>query len=364
MNTRSTLKRGHQLSSRTSIFGARSHRTACRKLAADLSARAVPFLVSALADDDEEVRRTAEQGLRSLKEPAAIDALVLGYVRTKNETIGRILGALGRTVPHAGELPAPEFSGPVPEFTPAEEAWQLCNRRDDTTLTLVPDGNFLAGSEKFSVRLPSYYLALTPVTNAQYARFLTERKPNSSVLATWIHLDPSTPIRKEQGKYVTDANKTDQPVVWVQREGATAYCKWAGLRLPTELEWEKGARGVDGRQYPWGDDWEPGRPHLPEEEERPEELTSVWAFPTARSPYGLYDMIGNAYEWCAEWYEESAYERYAQGDLRPPPRGEHGVLRGGPWRFGTPAYTRTEYRKSSAWRRGTILSGFRCAKSP
>jgi formylglycine-generating enzyme required for sulfatase activity len=92
-------------------------------------------------------------------------------------------------------------------------------------------------------------------------------------------------------------------------------------------------------------------------------MTSVWAYPSARSPYGLYQMIGNVYEWCTEWYEEGAYERYARGDLKLPRRGEHRVLRGGSWRFGTPVYLRTEYRKSSAWRGGTLLCGFRCARS-
>ena len=92
-----------------------------------------------------------------------------------------------------------------------------------------------------------------------------------------------------------------------------------------------------------------------------EEITSVWAHPTACSPYGLYQMIGNVYEWCAGWYEETAYHRYAQGDLSPS-HGEHRVLRGGPWRFGTPVYLRTEYRKSTCWRAGTLLCGFRCAK--
>ena len=73
-------------------------------------------------------------------------------------------------------------------------------------------------------------------------------------------------------------------------------------------------------------------------------------------------MIGNVYEWCADWYEEDAYGRYARGDLGPA-HGEHRALRGGPWRFGTPAHLRTECRKSTVWRAGTLLCGFRCAKT-
>ena len=115
--------------------------------------------------------------------------------------------------------------------------------------------------------------------------------------------------------------------------------------------------------YPWGDEWEAGRLHPSPEEQKQEEITRVWAYLTARSPYGLYQMIGNVYEWGADWYDESAYERYARGDLLSPQHGEHKVLRGGPWRFGVPAYLRTEYRKSTVWRGGTPLCGFRCARS-
>ena len=160
-----------------------------------------------------------------------------------------------------------------------------------------------------------------------------------------------------------DPGKAELPVERVTWNGALAYCKWADLRLPTELEWEKGARGVNGRLYPWGDEWEAGRPHPPEGKRKQEEITTVWAYPTARSPYGLYQMIGNVYERGADSYEEGAYQRYSKGNLRPPPHGEHKVLRGGPWRFGTPVHLRTEYRKSTVWRAGTPLCGFRCAKS-
>jgi formylglycine-generating enzyme required for sulfatase activity len=356
------LKWAGQLDSKAPFLHARICRAACRKLASDKTAQAVPFLVSALANPDQEIRRIAEQGLKSLEAPEAIDSLELGYFFTADESLSRIMTDLGRNVSQANESQARLSTGPESTPSAAEQAWQYRNSKDQTLLAYVPEGDFLAGDEGFRVHLPGYYLALACATNAQYARFLTECGANPTKVAAWVNLRQSAAIRREGNAYKADPEKSELPVVWVTWEGAAAYCKWSGLRLPSELEWEKGARGVDGRMYPWGNEWEDGRPHPPEEQ-KPEEITSVWAHPTARSPYGLYQMIGNVYEWCADWYEQDAYERYARGDLRPPQHGEHKVLRGGPWRFGTPIHLRTEYRKGTVWRAGTPLCGFRCAKS-
>jgi formylglycine-generating enzyme required for sulfatase activity len=358
------LKWAGQLNSKVPLLGPNIARSACQKLAADKSSQAVPFLVSALANNNEQVRTIAENALKSLSDPEAVDVLLLGYAFTKQESLRRILEAIGRKVTESPELPPATRSSAVESVShPAEQAWQFHNSRDGTVLAFVPEGDFLAGREKFRVHLPAYYLAHTCVTNTQYAKFLDQRHPNSAQLKNWINLKQRDAICKEDNTYKVNPGKSEFPVVWVTWEGAAAYCKWAGLRLPTELEWEKGARGVDGRLYPWGDEWEAGRLHAAEAERKPEEITSVGAYPTARSPYGLCQMIGNVYEWCADWYEEDAYKRYAMGDLRPAQHGEHKVLRGGPWRFGTPAYLRTEYRKSTVWRAGTPLCGFRYAKS-
>jgi serine/threonine-protein kinase len=323
-------------------------RAACRRLAAIGTAQAVPFLVSALANGDEEIRRIAAEGLRCLKEQDAIEALSIGYMFAKDEALGEILTELGRQLPGSARLQPPEPSESGASPSAANEAWSYRNARDGTILAFIPEGDFLAGEQRFRVHLPAYYLAYSCVTNAQFARFLTERRPSPGKLTHWCRLDPNLGIRKEGDKFIADPAGADHPVVWVTWEGAAAYCKWAGLRLPSELEWEKGARGVDGRPYPWGDEWEAGRPDPPEGEEGGEEITSVWAYSSARSPYGLCQMIGGVYQWCADCYEESAYERYAKGDLSAP-RGQNRVLRGGPWRFGTPAHLRTEYRKSTVW---------------
>jgi formylglycine-generating enzyme required for sulfatase activity len=365
METKSkVLKWARQLNTKVLFFQAYIRRNACRKLVANKTAQVVPFLISALANSDEQTRHIAENALKSMNIPEAIEAMLLGCVLTKQESLCRMLPAVGCTVPEHTESPPFQPLDSVLELGPAESAWQFRNAKDGTVLVFVPEGDFLAGKEGFRVHMHPYYLALTCVTNAQYARFLSEQRPHSAKMAGWINLQhQSAAIHKQGHAYKAGPEKADLPVVWVTWQGAAAYCKWAGLRLPSELEWEKGARGVDGRLYPWGNEWEAGRPHPAAGERKAEEITNVWAYPIARSPFGLYQMVGNVYEWCADWYDKEAYQRYARGDMRPPQHGEHRVLRGGPWCFGTPAHLRTEYRKSTVWRAGTLLCSFRCAKS-
>ena len=345
------LKLGRRLYAKTPLLGARTRRAACHELAA---LKAAPFLVSALAHNDEGVRRIAEEELRAVADAEAIDALILGCRFSGEPALRNILSDMGRAVPDVIELDPSQPS-------PADEAWQVENAKDGTVLAFVPEGDFLAGEDAFRVHLPPYFLARAAVSNAQYAQFMTKCAGDRASTAHWILLDASSPIAKKGDAYSVDPEKANLPVRQVTWEGASEYCKWAELRLPTELEGEKGARGVDGRRYPWGDEWADGRPAPTGQERRAEEIGGVLSYPGARSPYGLYQMIGGVYEWCVEWYEEEAHKRYAKGDLKLPTRGTHRVLRGGPWRFGTPAYLRTEYRKGTVWRGGTLSSGFRCA---
>ena len=239
------------------------------------------------------------------------------------------------------------------------------NPVDGYELVLIPAGRaiFGEGDERFEAELPDYYLGIYCVTNAEYAAFLNTAQPSEADLLRWVLLDwDCHVVRRGDGYGVDDLHRYgDHPVVQVGWYGAEAYCEWAGLRLPTELEWEKGARGVDGRAYPWGEEWDAGKCRHYGNRGR-ETTCLVREYPGGVSPWGLYNMSGNVWEWCADWYEEEAYKRYAQGDLAPPASAHYMVVRGGSWTNDDPSDFRCVCRASPVPATRIVTSGFRCAR--
>ncbi len=221
---------------------------------------------------------------------------------------------------------------------------------DGAEMVLVPAGEFLMGTDnsgdqspRHRVYLDAYYIDKVPVTNALYERFMR---------ATSRH-DPGYWSN-------TNFNGLTQPVVGVSWHDADAYCKWAGKRLPTEAEWEKAARGADGRKYPWGDQWDPSRANS--DESKLGKTTPVGSYPGGASPYGALDMAGNVWQWVADWYDASYYRRSPERNPTGPESGQYyKVLRGGSWN-NNPIGSRSSDRNLNppGNRKGVI--GFRCAR--
>jgi sulfatase modifying factor 1 len=188
-------------------------------------------------------------------------------------------------------------------------------------MVYVPGGEFLMGSDvgrenekpQRRVYLNDYWIYQYPVTVKQFDQFCRET-------------NLKMPERPEGGWY------SNHPVVNVSWDDAVAYCKWAGASLPSEAEWEKAARGTDGREFPWGEEWDPKRCQCSDKVGGDAVSTSaVTAHPAGVSPYGAMDMAGNVWEGCADWNVADYYGQAPSRNPTGPPTGSYRVLRGGGW---------------------------------
>jgi formylglycine-generating enzyme required for sulfatase activity len=213
----------------------------------------------------------------------------------------------------------------------------------------VPKGPFLYGEKRVREVIDhDYWIDKYPVTNEKYRSFVLADGYRNQAYWSSEGWKWKTEENISSPEYWNDTewNKADRPVVGVSYFEAEAYAKWAGKRLPTEREWEKAARGEDGREYPWGDEFD--KEKCNNREAAIGHTTPVSQYIDGVSPYGCYDMAGNVWEWCAGWYDEE------KKDLR--------VLRGGSW-INKPEDLRVSYRgRYYAGTRNYSFLGFRLAQ--
>jgi hypothetical protein len=259
--------------------------------------------------------------------PADVFAVIAPQTGDHSGTVTLIrppaeVGASGTIAVGARTLPA-GFS-PIPDAGNSEEGWPLRIRcdKDGALMSLIRGGLFLQGQDGVDpdagpvhpIELDQFYIDVTEVTLDQYRRFRSEQKP--------------TPTRASN-----DGGAPDHPVLGIPWRDALAYCKWAGKELPTEAQWERAARGPDHFVYAWGNDpraiWERGR--------TPRQIDAVASFRTDRSPEGVFDLAGNAREWCSDFYAGNAYQQATRNDgtavknwtgPNRPTRTGHRVVRG------------------------------------
>ena len=234
----------------------------------------------------------------------------------------------------------------------------LISDRDGMTLLYVPAGEFSMGSENgasderpvHKINLDAYWIDRTEVTNALYDKCVREGQCNP---LSGTH---STTRNFYYGSVVYE----DYPVIFVTWEDAQAYCSWAGRRLPTEAEWEKAARGVDGRTYPWGND--PPDNDLLNYNAAIGDTTEVGKYPKGASPYGALDMAGNGWEWVQDRYNETYYGSSPASNPLGPDSGDYRVQRGGSWIIDE-HYIRAAARYWAYPLSAYNYVGFRCAMS-
>lgn len=233
-----------------------------------------------------------------------------------------------------------------------------------TEMVVIEEGTFLRGSNhgardempRHAVNVTSFAIDIHPTTNEQFVRFLTvmggEKDANNNDI---IRLRDSR-IRKNAGKLNIESGYAKHPVVGVTWYGAMAYAKWVGKRLPTEAEWEIAAcGGLEGAAYPTGEDIERSQANF-----FSSDTTAVMSYP--ENGVGLFDLAGNVYEWCLDWYGYHYYETSLQEPDNPegPPQGVYRVLRGGCWKsLKEDMRCSHRHRNNPGIMNGTY--GFRCA---
>lgn len=244
----------------------------------------------------------------------------------------------------------------------AMEALAAAHEVDPVSMVTIPAGEFLMGSPEGkgraderpqrAVYLDAFVIDQVEVTNERYMAFVK----------TTGHRTPPNPYGTSP--LVSLAGIEHLPVVQTTWYDAKAYCTWAKKRLPTEAEWEKAARGTDGRLYPWGNEPPTAkRANFDREWEDEKTLHPVGSLPGGDSPYGVKDMAGNAREWVSDWYDADYYQDAPpRNPLGPDKKGVVRSIRGGSWHSPASDITTTA-RGRGGFALQTHGTGFRCARS-
>ncbi len=227
------------------------------------------------------------------------------------------------------------------------------NPIDGAEMIWIPPGPFLMGDDDIhdnprrTVTLSGYWIYKNLVTVGQYKHCCN---------ATRIAM-PAAP------NFNLDWAKEDHPMVNVSLYDAMSYCKWAEASLPTEAQWEKAAKGTDGRRFPWGRDWDSGKV-WGSRKELGDAGGTIRAGVYGISLYGCSDMAGNVWQWCADWYDADYSKSAPANDPSGPPVGDQRVLRGSSWYSNDPDYFRSAFRLTSAADNSNSNYGFRCVLNP
>ena len=281
--------------------------------------------------------------------------------------LGSMMGMASRGFSVLFATPTQSFT-PTPIFTTTPTP--LPNQITDVkgvTMRLVPAGSFIMGSNdgaddekpRHEVYLEAFYMDIYEVTNALY----------ESCVDAGGCTPPKVSIYESRFNYYGDSHFADYPVTYVNWEQANAYCEWRGARLPTEAEWEKAARGPDGRNYPWGDDFSCQKGNFNDENRVDNyivpggldcdgylDTAPVGNYESGKSAFGMYDMAGNVSEWVADWYDAYPGNGISDDDYGTINK----VLRGGSW-LSSDVDLRSANRSGYAYY--NFFIGFRCSLS-
>jgi eukaryotic-like serine/threonine-protein kinase len=294
---------------------------------------------------------------------------VPGLEKTPTSTIFET-GISFTASPTEVKVPLPT-SSPLPPLGIGSEQ---ISEKDGMVIVYVPEGEFLMGSNPkedpyfygaeyptHRVILDSFWIYKTEVTNAMYRKCIEAKAcPKLAIINSATRVD-----------YFNNSLYDDYPIVYISWFNALAYCQWAGGTLPTEAEWEKAARGIDGRLFPWGNRPPSGSfvnycdVNCPDElrdanqNDGYSDTAPVGNYLDGASPYGALNMAGNVWEWTLDWFDPTYYEHSPLENPQGPNLGERRVVRGGSW-YNPASGVRTVNRRSERPDKEMDTLGFRC----